>query len=115
MLGEAEQLARAIRNLSDNALRHAATTVAFATHEDNGVARLSVTDDGAGIPEPERSRVFERFARLDESRRVASGGTGLGLAIALDIVQRHGGTITIETPGAGGTTCVVSLPSIDAT
>ena len=115
VLGEAEQLARAIRNLSDNALRHAATTVAFATHEDNGVARLSVTDDGAGIPEPERSRVFERFARLDESRRVASGGTGLGLAIALDIVQRHGGTITIETPGAGGTTCVVSLPSIDAT
>ena len=115
VLGEAEQLARAIHNLSDNALRHAATTVAFATHEDNGVARLSVTDDGPGIPEPERSRVFERFARLDESRRAASGGTGLGLAIALDIVQRHGGTITIETPGAGGTTCVVSLPSIDTT
>ena len=111
--GDADQLARAIRNLCDNATRHAATRITLTTSEHDGHARLEVIDDGPGIPAHERARVFERFARLDQARHTTSGGTGLGLAIALDIVERHGGTITIEAPASGGTTFVVALPASD--
>ena len=73
------------------------------------VVRLTVDDDGVGIPAHERTRVFERFARLDEARATDAGGTGLGLAIAQDIVERHGGTIGVETSPLGGARLVVHL------
>jgi signal transduction histidine kinase len=111
-IGDPAQLARAIRNLCDNAAHHARTRISMATTEDNGVIRVSVTDDGPGIPEHERSRVFERFARIDEARGDASGGTGLGLAITRDIIERHGGAITIEGPADGGATFIVVLPRV---
>lgn len=112
--GDPDQLARVIRNLVDNAVRYAASTVRLRVTEADGWARVSVGDDGPGIPDHERSRVFERFARLDEARHDDTGGTGLGLAIAREIVERHGGTIRIDTPvGGHGTEMVVALP-IDA-
>lgn len=113
VIGDRDQLERAIRNLCDNAVRHAASRVEVATREDEGFCHLSVTDDGPGIPESERSRVFERFARVDASRQAGSGGTGLGLAITLDIVQRHGGTITLDEPEGGGARFVVTVPASD--
>jgi signal transduction histidine kinase len=112
VMGDRDQLQRAIRNLCDNAARHCIRRIELTTLEHAGRAQLSVADDGAGIPENERSRVFERFARIDESRQTTTGGTGLGLAIALDIVRRHSGTITVEEANEGGARFVVSMPTL---
>lgn len=111
VIGDPDQLARAIHNVCDNAARHATTRITLTTREDHEHALLTVTDDGTGIPESDRSRVFERFTRLDEARQTTAGGTGLGLAITLDIVQRHGGTITIQEAEGGGASFVISLPT----
>ncbi len=71
---------------------------------------LAVSDDGPGIPAHHHDRVFERFTRLDDARPADAGGTGLGLAIARDIVERHGGTLTIDADHAPGARFVISLP-----
>jgi signal transduction histidine kinase len=113
-IGDRDQLARAVRNLCDNAARHARNLITLTTGEHDGMVEFSVSDDGRGIPEHERSRVFERFARLDQARENGSGGTGLGLAITRDIVERHGGSIAVEEADGGGARFVVSLPrSVD--
>ena len=109
VMGDATQMARLVRNLLENAVRHATSTVAVATVVMGEIIRLTIDDDGTGIPQHERIRVFERFARLDEARAADSGGTGLGLAIAHDIVDRHGGTISIETSPLGGARLVIHL------
>ncbi len=108
--GQADELARVIRNLIDNAARHARTAVVVTLGEDAGWARLSVADDGEGIPAEHRERVFERFARLDEARTHTEGGTGLGLAIAREIVERHRGTITVDPGHSPGARILVLLP-----
>ena len=90
------QLARAVGNLLDNAVRHARSAVTVALAERDGWAVLTVTDDGPGIPADGRERVFERFTRLDDARSTRDGGAGLGLAIARDIAERHGGTLTLD-------------------
>jgi signal transduction histidine kinase len=108
--GDRQQLARVVRNLCDNALRHAASRVELGAYEHDGYVVVTVTDDGPGIPPSERERIFERFARLDAARDQSSGGTGLGLAIARDVVRRHHGTITVEAPDGGGVRFVVTLP-----
>lgn len=114
VVGDATQLSRLLRNLLDNAVRHARSTVAVATVVMGDVVRLTIDDDGPGIPEHARARVFERFARIDEARSSGSGGTGLGLAIAHDIVERHGGTIGVESSPLGGARLVVHLLSAPA-
>lgn len=65
-------------------------------------ARLTIADDGPGIPTADRQRVFERFVRLDQGRARDAGGTGLGLAIVADIVAAHGGQVWVDDnhPGA---------------
>jgi signal transduction histidine kinase len=93
--GDRAQLGRAVKNLLDNAERHAASVVTVTLDETDGVARLMVGDDGAGIPPGQREHIFERFARLDDARSRDAGGSGLGLAITRDIVERHGGTIEL--------------------
>jgi signal transduction histidine kinase len=111
VLGRADQLARAVGNLADNAARHARSTVAFTLATDgDGHAVLAVADDGPGIPPEDRDRVFERFTRLDPSRDARTGGIGLGLAIARDVVERHGGTIAVDPGHTGGARLVISLP-----
>jgi signal transduction histidine kinase len=107
--GDPDGLTRAVRNLADNAARHARTTVAFGVAESNGHAVLTVTDDGPGIPQSEADRVFERFAQLDPSR--TGSGVGLGLAIAREIVTRHGGTIVVDQEYDAGARLVVTLPT----
>ena len=111
--GDPGQLARVLRNLADNAERHADTRVCFELSEDGGELVLVVVDDGPGIAPEDRDRIFERFTRLDEARARDEGGTGLGLAIVQDIVTRHGGTVTATDPTdpAGGARFVVRLPS----
>ncbi|HEY4607342.1 MAG TPA: HAMP domain-containing sensor histidine kinase [Acidimicrobiia bacterium] len=110
VMGDAHQLARAIRNLADNAVRHASQVVRLGLSESGEQVVLVIEDDGPGIPEEERERVFERFTRLDQARTPGQGGTGLGLAIARDIVERHGGTITVESGDDRGAKFVVTLP-----
>ncbi|MFC7276647.1 sensor histidine kinase [Paractinoplanes rhizophilus] len=108
--GEPTTLAQVVRNLVDNAARHAGGTVAVAVREAGGAVELIVEDDGAGIPEDQRDRVFERFVRLDEARARDAGGSGLGLAIVRKIVTAHGGTVEVTSSALGGARFVVRLP-----
>jgi signal transduction histidine kinase len=72
---------------------------------------VEIADDGPGIPEEERERVFGRFVRLDASREQASGSAGLGLAIAREIATAHGATIVLTEAPGGGTRAVVTVGS----
>lgn len=110
VVGDAGQLGRMVRNLLENAVRHADHSVDVSLDEVDGLARLTVADDGPGIPPDERERVFERFARLDAARSDADGGTGLGLAIVAEIVQAHGGRVRVDAAAGGGARFTVSLP-----
>ena len=92
-----DDLYRALTNLVDNAVRHATTGVEVAI----SASRVTVTDDGHGIPEQDRERVFDRFTRLDEARDRDSGGTGLGLAIARELLRRNGFRVSLEDAEPG--------------
>jgi signal transduction histidine kinase len=110
--GDRAALARVVRNLVDNALRHAAGRVRLACGTSDHGAWVDVSDDGPGVPPEWRERVFERFVRLDESRAREDGGTGLGLAIVREVVEAHGGTVTLDGSGAlPGAHVVVRLPA----
>lgn len=111
VLGSPGQLARVLGNLLDNAQRHAAGAVTVSVRREGADAVLAVGDDGSGVPEDERERVFERFVRLDEARGRDEGGAGLGLAIARDVARRHGGTLMVADSPAGGALFVLRLPS----
>lgn len=108
--GDRAALGRVVRNLLDNALRHASSAAQVRLVEHHGRVRLVVTDDGPGVPPADRERVFERFTRLDEARGRDAGGAGVGLAIVREAVQRHGGTVAI-TGADPGARVVVELPS----
>jgi signal transduction histidine kinase len=108
--GDRNQLGRALRNLVDNAARHARARIELRLSADGSWAHLDVADDGPGIPGAERERIFERFVRLEEGRQRATGGTGLGLAIVFEIITGHGGTVTVGDTDGGGATFHVTLP-----
>ena len=109
--GDSDQLRRVIRNLMDNALRHATHTVAIELDSIDGRVRVAVDDDGAGIAPEDRKRIFERFVRLDESRNRSDGGVGLGLPIVAELVEAHGGAVEVEaSKQLGGARFVVTLP-----
>ncbi|MFH5822712.1 ATP-binding protein [Georgenia sp. AZ-5] len=99
--GDPAQLTRVVRNLTDNARRHAATTVTLELAADGGQAVLRVGDDGAGVLEDQRERIFDRLTRLDESRGRDHGGTGLGLPISRAIAEAHGGSLVLAPTGTG--------------
>jgi two-component system, OmpR family, sensor kinase len=98
--GDAGGLQRALRNLLDNAVTAAAPDghVDVAVRAGADDAEITVSDDGPGIPETDRERIFERFVRLDQAR---PGGSGLGLAIAQRIARRHGGDLTCDRVPSG--------------
>ncbi|HKY76886.1 MAG TPA: HAMP domain-containing sensor histidine kinase [Acidimicrobiia bacterium] len=109
--GDQSQLQRMVQNLADNAARHAKSAVGFGLREDSsGSTQLCVEDDGPGIAEADRQRIFERFVRLDGARARDAGGSGLGLAIVAEIVAAHGGTISVGTSPLGGARFEVLLP-----
>ena len=109
--GDTDELTRVVANLLDNAARYGGGTVVVEVGATPHGARLSVSDNGPGIGVEDRQRVFERFARLDESRARATGGSGLGLAIVREIVIAHGGGVSIEDVDIGGARFVVDLPA----
>ncbi|MBT2428770.1 histidine kinase [Streptomyces sp. CB00316] len=108
--GSRGQLVRVVGNLLDNAQRHTEGLVAVSVTADGSGVRVEVRDDGAGVPEDERERIFERFVRLDDARSRDDGGAGLGLAIARDVVTRHGGTLTVHRAPEGGAAFRLWLP-----
>ncbi|MDQ1643594.1 MAG: hypothetical protein QOJ90_2945 [Actinomycetota bacterium] len=99
--GSRDELRRLVRNLVENATRHARTSVRLAVSTDESFSRLDVCDDGPGVPPDQRSRVFDRFHRVDPARSRDGGGTGLGLAIARAITERHGGSLDIADSETG--------------
>jgi signal transduction histidine kinase len=111
VLGSAAALERVVRNLTENAARHAHGRIALGLARADGRVTLTVEDDGPGIPPADRDRVFERFVRLDESRGRGTGGAGLGLAIAREVVASHGGETTLGKSQMGGLRVEVRLPA----
>jgi len=98
-----------VENLVNNAVRHAHAAVTLGVHRAADRVVLTVTDDGPGIPEADRDRVFDRFTRLDDARTRDAGGTGLGLAIVRELVRLHGGRVTLSD-AAPGLRVAVALP-----
>jgi signal transduction histidine kinase len=108
--GDRAQLSRALRNLVDNAVRHADSRVHLRLRAQDDQAIIEVEDDGPGIPAEDRIRVFERFVRLDESRDRGAGGAGLGLAIVAEVVATHSGSVEAMAAGERGALLRVLLP-----
>lgn len=112
LAGDPAALTRVLRNLLNNAARHAVSAVDVTVSRAPEHVVVTVADDGPGIAFEDRERVFDRFVRLDADRSRSAGGTGLGLAIVREIVSAHGGSVTIEDGQAGrGTLVRVQLPS----
>lgn len=110
--GDKRMLDRVLRNLTDNAARHANSQIAIAVAATPaGRVRLLVDDDGSGIAPEDRARVLERFVRLDDGRARDAGGSGLGLAIVAEIVKAHNGVLRVEDAPLGGARFVLDLPA----
>jgi len=110
--GSRGQVGRLLTNLLDNAGRHARSAVRVNVRRAGEWALVEVADDGDGVPEDDRERIFERFVRLDAARSRDDGGAGLGLAIGRDVAVRHGGTLTVRDAPAGGAQFELRLPAI---
>ncbi len=111
--GDRQQLEQVVRNLVDNALKYGADETPVAVELDfarDGMARISVADQGEGIAPEQLPHLTRRFYRTDPGRSRASGGTGLGLAIVKHIVERHRGRLNIDSDLGKGTRVVVRLP-----
>lgn len=109
--GDRVQLSRMLGNLVDNAARYATSRVTLRVRAEGRDAVVEVVDDGPGIPPADRSRVFERFVRLDEGRARDVGGSGLGLAIVAEVVAAHGGRVEAHSAPGGGALLAVRLPA----
>ena len=110
--GERDAIEQVLTNIVSNSIKYTPDggkiDVKCVGNLKNAV--ITVRDNGIGIPAEDLPRVFERFYRVDKARSRQSGGTGLGLAIARDIVLRHGGSISIDSPHRNGTIVTVTLP-----
>ena len=104
--GDAAAVGRVLRNLVDNAVRHAGSRVEVVVADGS----VRVDDDGAGLDPGDRERVFERFVRLDEARQRDEGGSGLGLAIAREIAREQGGDVVLGAADRGGLRAELRLP-----
>ncbi len=115
--GDADRLIQVVTNLLSNALKFSPRggVVHVAVDPETRLARLSVVDEGPGIPQAFRARIFSKFAQADGSDTRAKGGTGLGLAIAREIAERHGGRLWFESAEGEGATFHLDLPLIDET
>ena len=110
--GEADAIEQVITNIISNSIKYTpyGGRIEVFCNGDFKNAYILVRDNGIGIPEADLPHIFERFYRVDKARSRQSGGTGLGLAIAKEIIVRHHGTITIESPHQKGTIVKITLP-----
>jgi two-component system, OmpR family, sensor histidine kinase SenX3 len=113
VVGDADMLSVAVHNLVANAVHYSPDGSRIgigATVTDAGIVEIAVTDQGDGIAEADRERIFERFYRVDPARSRRTGGTGLGLAIVKHVVQNHGGDIRLWSQLGSGSTFTIRLP-----
>ena len=112
ILADRERLTQVLTNLVHNALRYtpSGTRIMIAARSAPGGVEISVSDNGPGIPPESLPRLFERFWRAEKSRSRATGGSGLGLAVVKQLVEAHGGRVTVHSVLGEGTRFSVSLP-----
>ena len=110
--GDAHRLEIVVTNLVSNAIKFtpAGGRIEVRVRDLETGVRLEVSDTGPGIPEADRIRVFERFFQVHPTDRRREGGVGIGLALAKELVELHGGAISVDSPGPTGTTFAVFLP-----
>jgi two-component system, OmpR family, sensor histidine kinase SenX3 len=114
--GDEDLLVTALRNLLENAVDYSSDhtrVLVSAKRLDETNVEISVADQGIGIPERDRARIFERFYRVDPARSRATGGTGLGLAIVKHVTSAHGGNVTVWSKVGVGSTFTLRLPAAD--
>ncbi|MGI5502770.1 sensor histidine kinase [Lentzea sp. CA-135723] len=110
VVGDGQRLAQVLANLVDNARQATGPTGTVRIRVD--LTGFTVSDNGPGVPDAERERIFDRLVRLDDARDRRSGGSGLGLAIARGVIRAHGGDLTCE-PSAQGAVFRVRLPAVN--
>lgn len=112
VIGDRDQLIAAVHNLIENAINYSPenTKVSVASSAKDGLAEISVTDQGIGIAESELGRIFERFYRVDPARSRETGGTGLGLSIVKHVALNHGGDVKVWSKEGVGSTFTIILP-----
>lgn len=115
LYADPELLGTALHNLVENAVRYSPekTRVDLLVEREGDTLNISVTDQGAGIPEEEQARIFERFYRVDAARSRQTGGTGLGLSIVKHVMGQHGGQVSVQSVPGQGSTFTLSLPIAD--
>jgi two-component system OmpR family sensor kinase len=113
--GDAERLHQAVSSLMTNVRVHtpARTRVRIEVGRGDDTASLAVTDDGPGIPDAARERIFDRFYRADPSRSRRSGGSGFGLTIVKATVEAHGGTVAAAGTDGRSARFTITLPALD--
>jgi two-component system, OmpR family, phosphate regulon sensor histidine kinase PhoR len=113
LIGDPAKLHDVLRNLIENAANYAPerTTISLSALRAGDHVALVVEDEGPGIPEADRLRIFERFYRVDKARSRETGGTGLGLSIVKHLVGLHGGDVRVENRAGGGARFVVRIPA----
>jgi len=109
--GDEILLRSAVRNAADNARRHARSVVVFSVLHEGDEAVVLVDDDGPGVPEADRERVFRRFERRDDARARDTGGSGLGLAIIAEAARVSGGTARLLESPQGGARLEIRIPA----
>jgi two-component system phosphate regulon sensor histidine kinase PhoR len=111
--GDAQLLTQALNNLLGNAVKYSpeSSEVEAGSASDGASVRVYVRDQGYGIPRQAQSRVFEKFYRLERDARSGVVGTGLGLPLVKEIVERHGGQVTLESEPDRGSTFTIHLPA----
>ena len=112
VLGDRDQIIMAIQNLVENAVNYSpeGTKVTVSSGIEDGIVTISITDQGIGIPENAKDRIFERFYRVDPARSRQSGGTGLGLSIVKHVATKHGGEVSVWSVENVGSTFSLKLP-----
>lgn len=110
--GDEPLLVAAVHNLISNAVQYSPnkSRIGVGVSHADGIVEIAVTDQGIGIPEEDRDRVFERFYRIDPARARNTGGTGLGLSIVKHVVQNHGGDVRVWSQPGHGSTFTLRLP-----
>jgi two-component system sensor histidine kinase SenX3 len=112
VLGDRDQLIMAIQNLVENAVNYSpeGTKVTVSSGVEDGIVTITIIDQGIGIPDSEKDRIFERFYRVDPARSRQSGGTGLGLSIVKHVATKHGGEVSVWSVENVGSTFSLKLP-----